>query len=135
MIRNAARRITPRIAIEQSLRDVYGRRDRICPERLQRYYELLRREGNRDNMVAMFDTLWRYSRHPTLKDDIAKLSVPTLLMWGERDRWVPVSLVDSWKRDVDELEAIVYPGVGHVPMEEIPLRTARDARRFLLPDA
>ena len=52
-------------------------------------------------------------------------------MWGEHDVWVPISHLDHWRRDVPHAETIVYPDAGHVPMEEIPERTAADARRFL----
>ncbi|EDY86695.1 hypothetical protein GP5015_1494 [gamma proteobacterium HTCC5015] len=131
-VRHAARYITPKFMIDRNLREIYGQTHRLTEERRQLYYELLKRQGNRKNMVAMFQTLTDYSTHPTLKDNIRHLKVPTLLMWGELDRWVPVSLVDHWQSDVDGLKVKVYPGVGHIPMEEIPYRSAKDARQFLL---
>ena len=33
--------------------------------------------------------------------------------------------------DLPEAELIVCDGVGHVPMEEVPVRSARDAAAFL----
>ncbi|HEX5660357.1 MAG TPA: alpha/beta hydrolase [Polyangiales bacterium] len=62
---------------------------------------------------------------------IPRVRCPTLLMWGQEDRWVPVELLDTWRRDLPSAQVKVYPGVGHVPMEEIPELTALDAHAFL----
>jgi pimeloyl-ACP methyl ester carboxylesterase len=62
---------------------------------------------------------------------IPRVRCPTLLLWGQEDRWVPVELLDGWRRDLPSALVKVYPGVGHVPMEEIPELTALDAHAFL----
>jgi pimeloyl-ACP methyl ester carboxylesterase len=36
-----------------------------------------------------------------------------------------------FKRDIPNAETIIYPGVGHLPMVEVPEISARDAHRFL----
>ena len=35
------------------------------------------------------------------------------------------------KRTIRNSRVIVYRGAGHIPMEEIPVETVRDARAFL----
>ena len=52
-------------------------------------------------------------------------------MWGEDDPWVPVALSERWKEDIRGSQVVVYPGVGHMPMEEIPGKTVMDAIAFL----
>jgi pimeloyl-ACP methyl ester carboxylesterase len=52
-------------------------------------------------------------------------------MWGAKDRWVPPSLIELWKRDLPNATVQLYPELGHVAMEERPDVTARDAHRFL----
>ncbi len=37
-----------------------------------------------------------------------------------------------WKQDLPGVNAVVYPGVGHIPMEEIPVITAKDAHQFFM---
>src|SRR5690606_33501885 len=59
------------------------------------------------------------------------IKAPTLLMWGELDRWVPIELTKRWQADVPNIKLITYPGVGHMPMEEIPDQTVQDAMVFL----
>jgi pimeloyl-ACP methyl ester carboxylesterase len=48
-------------------------------------------------------------------------------MWGEEDRWIPPEHARRFVRDLRDASLVTYPGVGHVPMEEIPDRTAADA--------
>ena len=62
---------------------------------------------------------------------VAAIKAPTLLMWGERDRWISPKHVPLWQRDLPGIQVRTYPGVGHIPMEEIPEQTAADALRFL----
>jgi hypothetical protein len=38
---------------------------------------------------------------------------------------------ERFKQDIADSELIVYPNLGHLPMEEDPMTTARDAMAFL----
>jgi len=127
----------PRPFIDDSVRQVYGDRSRIAPGTAERYHELLLREGNRQAMIDYFLRAEEYfaverTAPGTYTAKLKELRCPTLLMWGEQDRWIWPSHVDSFRRDVPNLEVKLYPGVGHVPMEEIPDQSAADALEFLL---
>ncbi len=126
-----ARHITPRFIVAKNVREVYGNPERIKESVIDRYYELLLYPGNRDAMVKIFRKFVKRSRDPELGVKIKRLQVPVLLMWGEKDKWVPPEHVKKWKRDVPGLKVVTYPGAGHIPMEEIPERTAADALKFL----
>lgn len=60
-----------------------------------------------------------------------RITAETLLMWGEEDAWVPLELADKWMADIPKTELIVYPTAGHIPMEELPEETVKDAALFL----
>lgn len=63
---------------------------------------------------------------------IKDIRVPTLVMWGDADVWIPFAQhFPQWQQALPHGEFIAYRGVGHVPMEEIPLQSLRDAQRFL----
>ncbi|HEX5660032.1 MAG TPA: alpha/beta hydrolase [Polyangiales bacterium] len=126
-----AQRWAPRFLVEQNVRQVYGDPTRISQLTVDRYYELLMHAENRFAMVQTFRKLKEMSKQGVLSREINKVQCPTLLMWGEKDRWVPPALIESWKRDLQNLELKVYAGAGHIPMEEQPLETARDAHAFL----
>ncbi|MFP3978025.1 MULTISPECIES: alpha/beta fold hydrolase [Marinobacter] len=47
---------------------------------------------------------------------------------------VPLELADKWMADIPKARLIVYPTAGHIPMEELPEQTTRDALLFLRGD-
>ncbi len=118
--------VTPRFLLEKSLREVYADDAKVTPALVDRYYELSLREGNRAAFVARARTT-----EPSRFDQIAYVRAPTLILWGEQDTWIPVTTARRFTERLPHAVLITYPDAGHVPMEEIPARTAADARRFL----
>ena len=117
--------ITPRSLVEQSVLDVYGDDDKVTDELVQRYFDLTCRAGNRAVFVARANMEFGLEY-----DRIKQITAPTLIQWGEQDMWVPVADAHRFDADIADSKLIIYEGIGHIPMEEIPERTARDAKIF-----
>lgn len=66
-----------------------------------------------------------------LDTHLGQLDVPAYVMWGEEDQLVDPSAARVWADGLPDAELVEYPGVGHMPMLEIPDRSARDYERFL----
>ncbi|MBI4261171.1 MAG: alpha/beta fold hydrolase [Actinobacteria bacterium] len=60
-----------------------------------------------------------------------RVRVPTLIVWGTRDRLVPVRLASRLHDALPSAELTLLPGVGHVPQFEAPIDTNRELVRFL----
>jgi pimeloyl-ACP methyl ester carboxylesterase len=60
-----------------------------------------------------------------------EIGAPTLLVWGENDRLVPVGLAEEWQRLVPHARLEVVPGAGHMPMLEAPSAFADLLLQFL----
>ena len=60
-----------------------------------------------------------------------RVSAPTLLVWGARDRLIPVELADEWQRAIPQARLEVIDGAAHVPMVETPLAFAERLLHFL----
>jgi pimeloyl-ACP methyl ester carboxylesterase len=120
-------RVPIRGTVRQSLLDTYVDDRKVTPELVDRYADLMRRPGNR---AALGDRT-RAGHRPTGWERLPELRVPTLLMWGGQDTWIPPSVAERFRRDIRGSELVVYPELGHLPMEEDPERTARDALSFL----
>jgi pimeloyl-ACP methyl ester carboxylesterase len=60
------------------------------------------------------------------------MNQPTLIMWGKKDRWIPLRHVKSFMKKIRNSESVIYDDAGHMPMEEIPEISVKDAREFLL---
>ncbi|MBE9140633.1 alpha/beta fold hydrolase [Nodosilinea sp. LEGE 07088] len=56
---------------------------------------------------------------PSIKTMVAALTVPTLLLWGDRDRVVPVAQAQGLATLSPQLTTEVWPGVGHCLYDEI----------------
>ena len=58
-------------------------------------------------------------------------SIPTLLMWGDKDPAVYVSSLHPLVRHFANVQTVVFPGVGHLPYEECAEEFNRELIRFL----
>ncbi len=122
---------SPRFIVKRNVRKVYGNPESPTDETILRYHELLLYKGHKEAMVQYFKTLRKYNEEDSMAKFVPQIKVPTLLMFGGKDRWVPPELIDKWKRDVDGLQVKVYAEGGHIPMEEFPIETSNDADAFL----
>ncbi|WP_097459798.1 alpha/beta fold hydrolase [Mangrovitalea sediminis] len=57
--------------------------------------------------------------------------VPLLVLWGDRDHLTEVSCVDTYRQLAPAPKIEVFRGVGHLPMLEIPRRSARALETFI----
>ena len=122
---------TPRALIEDSVRDVYGDPSRVTPALVDRYFELTLREGNRHALSQRL----RIIATDLAPERIRTLHVPTLILWGERDRLIPPVNAQSFRRDIAGSQLVILPGLGHVPQEENPQASVAPVRQFLLSPA
>ncbi len=67
----------------------------------------------------------------TLDDRLGEITAPTLVMWGEQDRLVHPSTAQVWADGIAGARIVRYPDAGHMPMLELPRRSAADYRAFL----
>ncbi len=67
----------------------------------------------------------------TLDERLGEITAPTLVMWGEQDRLVHPSTARVWAEGIPGARTVTYPGTGHMPMLEVPGRSAADYRTFL----
>lgn len=118
--------VTPKFIVSQTLNEVYGDASKVDSKTIERYHQLMLREGNRTAVVSVLASLGDMNN-----EGIKQLNVPTLIQWGEKDAWIPLENAQKFADDISGSKVITYPGVGHIPMEEIPEQTAEDAKDFL----
>ncbi|HPA72427.1 MAG TPA: alpha/beta hydrolase [Spirochaetota bacterium] len=126
----------PRLLIKTSIERLYGKKERIRPEVYDQYWENIMREGNRRTLTKVFKFIADMSVSDTVYRDVKKIKVPVLMAWGDRDIWSRwKETIEDWKRDLPHAELVMYRDCGHMPMEELPAETARDAHAFLVKGA
>lgn len=117
----------PRGVVEDSVRSVYGEPSRVSSALVDRYFELTLREGNRHALRLRMQQL-------QMGEDVARiaaLKVPTLVVWGGRDRLIPTPIAQNFTRDIAGSRLVVFPQLGHVPHEEDPAATVAVVKDFL----
>lgn len=110
---------------KQGLESAFIDKSLVTPALVKRYTDEARAPGHRDMLIA---------RPPTDYATAARLGAiktPTLIMVGQEDRLIPYTDGQRFKDAIPGSTLIVYPGVGHVPMEQIPDRSAADLRAWL----
>jgi len=117
----------PRGVIESSLQNTYGDPSRVTPALVDRYYELTLREGNRAALAKRFAD----GRHSGDTARLSELQMPTLILWGGRDRLIPPAYGEQFQHDIPGSRLVVFPELGHVPHEEDPAATVAAVRSFL----
>lgn len=116
----------PRSIVEKSLRNVYGDPSKITPALVDLYYDLAVREGNRTALVKRFEQ----TSYAT-SEQIAKVKVPTLILWGGRDRLIAPEFAERFHHDIQGSELMVFDALGHVPHEEDPQATVAPVVKFV----
>lgn len=62
--------------------------------------------------------------------ELPLIQAPTLLIWGDGDTLVSREMQDSLVRSLPDAHLIVYPGVGHTPRWDDPVRYSNDLVTF-----
>jgi pimeloyl-ACP methyl ester carboxylesterase len=128
VINKLATVITPRSIIEKSLRASVSRSDYITDAEIDLYWNMLRRPGNRDATVKRFAQYANRNRNPKPAEN---LSIPTLILWGDEDKLIPVSAVSWFEKQFPDHVTHIYKGTGHLPMQEVAEQSARDVRNWM----
>ena len=132
MLNRLTEYLLPRSVVEASVRNVYGDPSRVTPELVDRYFELTLREGNRHALAQRFAQSGEPGeRGREAEARIAQLSLPTLILWGERDRLIPVTVSDTFERVIKGSQLVRFPELGHVPQEEDPAASVQPVKAFL----
>jgi pimeloyl-ACP methyl ester carboxylesterase len=116
---------TPKFLFAMNMTEVYGDKNKVTDQAITRYYELMLREGNRQATVD------RLTQRRKSDIQFENLTMPTLILWGAKDNWIPLSQGKALENAISGSNLIVFEEAGHVPMEEIPTETVAEYLSFL----
>ncbi len=106
---------TVRVALHQS----YYRKELITPEVVAGYALTFRTLANR---LALRRLVFQGDRWPLSRVEVLLRQVrqPVCLIWGKRDRILPISQAAWLTKRLPQAELHPLPDVGHAPQEEAP---------------
>jgi 4,5:9,10-diseco-3-hydroxy-5,9,17-trioxoandrosta-1(10),2-diene-4-oate hydrolase len=111
--------LLPRHIHAKALGRMYGDPSRVAEGTLEVYTEGLEIPGTMDHIVEILRGWFDDMR--LLRSMLGRLAeIPTLLIWGDRDRAVNLSSAIGLQRTLAHSRLLVIEGAGHLPFEEMP---------------
>ena len=109
------------------LRSTYADPSKVRPEDVDQYYAPV---AEPDFGRALRGVL-REFRFDALPGHLASVQVPTLVLWGERDRWIPARVGRALAAELPRVAYLSVPNAGHALPEEAPAEVSRLLIAFL----
>jgi pimeloyl-ACP methyl ester carboxylesterase len=116
-----------RILFMSRLKRSYANLAALPKEIANDYYDLFLRDGGPERFLQ---TLSQFDETAFARS-IPGLTQPTLIIWGGRDRVLPVANAHRIQKDISNAQLRVLPDVGHLPHEEAPAEVNRLIGDFL----
>jgi pimeloyl-ACP methyl ester carboxylesterase len=111
---------------------LFARRTRVPPEWLEEQYRLARLPGFLEAaLIAVRAHIDLGGQREVLLDRLPRLKMPTLILWGARDRVVPPNQARDAATRLRRGSLELVPDCGHLPHVERPDRFAAVLDRFL----
>jgi pimeloyl-ACP methyl ester carboxylesterase len=110
--------------IRLAMKQAFYHRNRVTSERVAAYYQRLKSPGCLEAQITLVRSL-DFERLSRYDSQIPKIDIPTLLIWGEQDPWIPPAIGRRLEKALPHSRLRVIPHCGHAPQEELPTETAR----------
>lgn len=100
---------------------------KLTPQLMQRYHDMVLAPGVRGATLERM----RQTRNSDPVARLQSIQVPTLLLWGEKDAFIPVSNAQDYLKAMPQAWLVTLPAVGHVLHEEAPQTSVQAVLDFL----
>jgi pimeloyl-ACP methyl ester carboxylesterase len=118
-----------RLVVQTVLREVFHDPALVTPERVAEYLQGATRPGTFASIRSLGESM--RDRAGLVRDALARVKAPTLVVWGRDDGWIPLAHADRFCAAVPGAQKVVIDECGHVPQEEAPERVLELLREFL----
>lgn len=128
--------VQPRIRIisKRYFTALYGDPRRIAPGAFEAYAAGMEPAGSFEHLARILRS-W-HDDLEAISGSLQEISgLPTLLLWGSRDRAVYPSSIHQLQRHLKNSALVMFQGAGHMPYEEVPEEFNQVLCDFLLHDA
>lgn len=131
LIKNLFKYVTPRSIVQKSIENVYADKSKVTEVLVDRYFELSLREGNRQAFIDRMSEFRNKGIINVKTAQIKDLSMPTLIIWGDKDLLIPLEVGEKFHADLPNDTLVVFKNLGHTPMEEEATKTVAAVKDFL----
>jgi haloalkane dehalogenase len=97
---------------------------------IEEYWKAYATEEQRRAQLALYRS-GDFAKLAPYEGRLAKLGIPTLILWGERDTFAPVGGAHRFHRQIPGSKLVLVEDAGHFVFEDDPARCAREVVGFL----
>ena len=109
------------------LRSAYADPSKVRPENVDQYYAPV---AEPDFGRALRGVLHEF-RFDALAGRLTGVQIPALVLWGDRDDWIPTKVGRALALELPRVAYLSVPNAGHALPEEAPAEVSRLVIAFL----
>jgi pimeloyl-ACP methyl ester carboxylesterase len=113
--------------LRRRMKRVYDRHAWVLDEKRVDARHLPLRAANTHRAILRTVRKWDAER---ISQDAHLIRHPTLILWGENDREVPLQNGESLHQQIQDSQLIIFRECGHLPHEEFPVEFAQVVSHF-----
>jgi len=114
-------------AFAAMLRDVGGK---LNDEAIDEYFKAFETPEGRMGMLELYRSGDLEKLRP-YDGQLAAMTVPALILWGENDPTVPVAVARRFEKEIPENEVVILEKASHFLYDDEPERCAHEVAEFL----
>lgn len=123
------RLLITRDLVARGLRNSFYNKALVTAEMIDAYYRPITIDGAAEAFASMF-VATPESKMPDLPP-LAKLKIPTLVIWGRHDEVLPVAQAKIFSDSIPGARLVIFEDAGHLPHEEDPPRFSTLIEEFV----
>ncbi len=116
--------------IRKGLEDIVYRKEIITNEQIEAYSLPYRFPGGTHASTMILEN-FDNQQLLALSQRFSKVFHPILLIWGDRDKLIPMTHYECFIRDFPASDRVLIKNCGHIPQEEAPEEVVTSLIRFL----
>ncbi|GIX41757.1 MAG: hydrolase [Leptospiraceae bacterium] len=116
-----------RIAISYMLKSAFYNKNVVNERKIDLYYMPLKTQDG----INAHKSLLNSSYEKISIEEMKKISVPVLILWGENDEWIPLKYALEFKKYLNNSILVILPECGHLPQEEKPEESFQYIKTFI----
>jgi len=113
-----ARALGARRFVTTALRDVYYQRDQVTETMIDEYAQQFEDSSRMSVLTSLCRQYFSSVEYTRMTESYANFRPPLLIVWGERDTWIPLTFGERLNRLVPGSMLRVIADAGHAPHQE-----------------
>jgi 2-hydroxy-6-oxonona-2,4-dienedioate hydrolase len=105
-----------------------GKNKEISSQSVENFISNMARPNSK---MVFLSTLLGMKNSPVITEKLKLIKVPTLLIWGNDDKMIPIEYSKEFVSSIPGCDFVVMDGCGHTPYEEKPDEFSKLALDFL----